>query len=422
VINSEKKDVTFPSFEEVHTGKPGYCSFGKGDYTSLIIDKEMAKRISKTAFKGCIAALLLDAIEHRAYFVINEESGAMPKTCVFNLPYKGLFTTLLLIESFNLKQYFDTKGDIELDITRDSIDLRDLTRDYMSFVINYTEYNGGYDRKLYEMEYDLVLSSLPSLNALILSHNPKMLDDICCYSLDTTRPDFTGVFFNDQNDLVATDGHRLSKITNTHNDNTLFISKKDLDKSQKNIIIPLELFRSAAKKKEKIAVYRGIKNTNVVLEERVLSDASTYERFEIIAGRFPDFSKVFPEEKYINTRFTLDVNKTLEYITRYTDTSKTKKSTQSMLLQTDGNKTTLAFRKGDKEKAIEGINASVCIDRFKGKNVTVALSPNYLKDLLSAFPKKEYLTLGVEYVDQDSPVVFHCIEYGVDYIIMPMQW
>jgi hypothetical protein len=422
VINSEKKDVSFPAFDEVHTGKPGYCAFNKGDYTSLIIDKEMAKRISKTAFKGCIAALLLDAIENRAYFVINEENGAMPKTCVFNLPYKGLFTTLLLIESFNLKQYFDTKGDVQLDITRDSIDLKDLTRDYMSFVINYTEYNGGYDSKLYEMEYNLILSSLPSLNALILSHNPKMLDDICCYSLDTTRPDFTGVFFNDQNDLVATDGHRLSKITNTHNDNTLFISKKDLDKSQKNIIIPLELFRSAAKKKEKIAVYRGVINTNVVLEERVLSDSCTYERYGIIFDRFPDFSKVFPDQKYINARFSLDVNKTLEYITRYACLNKTKKTAPAMLLQSDGKKTTLAFRKDGNEKAIEGIGASVCIDNFRGKNVSVALSPIYLKDLLSAFPKKENLTLGVEYVDQDSPVVFHCIEYGVDYIIMPMQW
>lgn len=233
----------------------------------------------------------------------------------------------------------------------------------------------------------------------------KTLIDKISFSIskDETRPDFTGAFMTiSQNgvvQLVSTDGHRLSRI-----EAEVTLAGSLPTGFEKGIII---IGKSLAEM-SKLLTDETVR-MDFIKDKFVLQSDSFRIYSNIIAGQFPDFSKVIPmnpPHKAVIRREDL-----MSLIRRaMTYTAKTS------VVRIDLMPGKLAISSYNQN----GEEMSDFVDcEYEGSGVASGFNYNYISQILSAIGCD---VVSLEIVDPDSPAVLRDVTTNkLDYIIMPMQ-
>ena len=183
-------------------------------------------------------------------------------------------------------------------------------------------------------------------------------------SADMLRPALTGVLFEFKDDkltTVATDGHRLAKLS---------INKSTEIKEDKRIIIPkkfLSLILSALSGSEE--------NNFTVTENHVMITLGSTKFFtRIIDEKYPDYSSVIPTEndKEINVK----VESFLSSAVRVSIFAN--KTTQQIKLTISNNN--IKISSADPESGGSGSEDIDC--NYSGEDIEIGFNSEYLKDIL----------------------------------------
>ncbi|MCH7819182.1 MAG: DNA polymerase III subunit beta [Candidatus Marinimicrobia bacterium] len=183
-------------------------------------------------------------------------------------------------------------------------------------------------------------------------------------SADMLRPALTGVLFEFKDDkltTVATDGHRLAKLS---------INKSTGIKEDKRIIIPkkfLSLILSALSGSEE--------NNFTVTENHVMITLGSTKFFtRIIDEKYPDYSSVIPTEndKEINVK----VEGFLSSAVRVSIFAN--KTTQQIKLTISNNN--IKISSADPESGGSGSEDIDC--NYSGEDIEIGFNSEYLKDIL----------------------------------------
>ncbi len=235
----------------------------------------------------------------------------------------------------------------------------------------------------------------------------KELIDKISFSIskDTNRVDFTGAHLSiSQNgviQLVSTDGHRLSRI-----EKSVEINGKIAEGFEMGVIVPgkglAELSRTLCDADAEIHLDLA-KNKILVCGEGF----AFYNN--LIAGQFPDFSKVIPphlEHKAIVRRE--DFQKLLRRAGVYAN-----KACVVRLTMSRGKIEISSYDQNNGEMASD----VEC--EYDGSGVTAGFNWRYIDQILSVIGCD---VISFEVIDMDSPAVVRDVTTDkLDYIVMPMQ-
>lgn len=192
-------------------------------------------------------------------------------------------------------------------------------------------------------------------------------------SADMLRPALTGVLFefNDENlTTVATDGHRLAKLT---------INKKTGIKEDKRIIIPkkfLSLILNALSGNEE--------NSFTATENHVMiTIGSTKFYTRIIDEKYPDYNSVIPSEN--DKELNVKVEDFLASAVRVSIFAN--KTTQQIKLTVSNNN--IKISSADPESGGSGAEDIDC--KYGGEDIEIGFNSEYLKDILRQIDTEELI-------------------------------
>ena len=192
-------------------------------------------------------------------------------------------------------------------------------------------------------------------------------------SADMLRPALTGVLFEFKKDkltAVATDGHRLAKLS---------INKSTGIKEEKRIIIPkkfLSLILNALSESEE--------NKFNLTENHVMITIGNTKFFtRIIDEKYPDYNSVIPTEndKELNVR----VEKFLSSAVRVSIFAN--KTTQQIKLTISNN--SMKISSAEPESGGSGSEDIECI--YSGEDIEIGFNSEYLKDILRQIDTEELI-------------------------------
>lgn len=250
---------------------------------------------------------------------------------------------------------------------------------------------------------------IPNIEAkskLIMSASVfKLLIDRTFFSIskDDSRQDFTGAFLtisqNGTIQMVSTDSHRLSRAEASINING------QLPKMfETGVIIPRKGLSELSK-----TLNEGDINLDISSNKIIVLYGNTSFYINLIAGNFPDFSKVIPvqlDHKAIVKRESFQ--QILKRASIFTAKSGTIRLTMSMgrldIFSIDS-------KSGEMRDFVEA--------DYEGSGVTAGFNWRYIIDILNVIDS-EYVSL--EIIDMDSPAVIRDVNSDkFDFIVMPMQ-
>lgn len=243
--------------------------------------------------------------------------------------------------------------------------------------------------------------SVLAMNALEF----KNLIDKTYFSIskDDSRPEFTGALMtisqNGQIQMVSTDGHRLSRAESKIN-----ITGTLANAFEKGVIVPRKGLAELTKNLFEGDITLDIAGSKLV----VISGATTFY-ITLLAGNFPDFSKVIPvqlEHKAVIKRDSFQ--QILKRASIFTAKSGTIRLTMNMgMLEVS----TCDVKSGEMRDFIEA--------EYEGDGVTAGFNWRYIDEILSVIDG-DFVSLEV--IDMDSPTLIRDTSTKkLDFLVMPMQ-
>jgi len=222
-------------------------------------------------------------------------------------------------------------------------------------------------------------------------------------SRDDSRTDFTGALLtispNGRIQMVSTDGHRLSRI-----ESVIDVSGELPRGLESGVIVPLKGLNEISKNLAEGDISLDLSGGKIIV-------ASSQVAFciNLIAGQFPDFSKVIPST--LDHKATIrrdDFQQLLRRASIYTAKIGTIRLTMSR-----GRLEVLAFDHQHGEMR----DFADC--EYDGSGVTAGFNWRYIDQILSVIGCD---MVSLEIIDMDSPAVVRDITTDkLDYIVMPMQ-
>ncbi len=183
-------------------------------------------------------------------------------------------------------------------------------------------------------------------------------------SSDMLRPALTGVLFeigNDKITSVATDGHRLAKIT---------LSNSNGSGIQPGIIIPKKFLSLIVN-----ALVNSEENKFIITDNHVmLSIGSTVFYSRIIDEKYPDYDSVIPKEN--DKELSVKTEELLSSVVRVSIFAN--KTTQQIKLTISGS--SLKISSADPESGGSGSEEISC--KYSGEDIEIGFNSEYLKDIL----------------------------------------
>lgn len=222
-------------------------------------------------------------------------------------------------------------------------------------------------------------------------------------SRDDSRADFTGALLkvsqNGRVEMVSTDGHRLSRM-----ESQVEITGNLPANFEKGVIIPLKGLSEIPRN-----FLDGDVSVDLSGSKIILSSPQTTLYINLIAGQFPDFSKVIPSfldhKAIINRDSFQQILKRASIFTAKVGTIRLTMSPGKIEISTfDANS-------GEMK---DFINCD-----YDGKGVTAGFNWRYIDDILKVIDGD---TVSFEVIDTDSPALLRdTASKKLDYIVMPMQ-
>ena len=254
----------------------------------------------------------------------------------------------------------------------------------------------------YPVISDFDVSDAISMESLVL----KDLIDKTSFSIskDTTRVDFTGALVTlSQNGLiqmVSTDGRRLSRI-----EADIDIREKLPDSFEKGIIVPgkglVELSRNLT---------GGVVNLSCEQNKFVVKGDNFIFCINLIAGQFPDFSKVIPQHPHKAIVSRDELSKLIKKAGVY---APPKTSNVRITIQPGSIQICTAVDQDGASMEAE------CECEYDGEPVMAGFNYHYIDDVLKVIGCD---VVSFEVIDMDSPAVIRDVASNrLDYVIMPMQ-
>ena len=192
-------------------------------------------------------------------------------------------------------------------------------------------------------------------------------------SADMLRPALTGVLFEFKDNkltTVATDGHRLAKLT---------IDKKTGIKEDKRIIIPKKFLSLILN-----ALSGSDENSFIVTENHVMMTLGNTKFFtRIIDEKYPDYNSVIPTEN--DKELNVDVEKFLSSAVRVAIFAN--KTTQQIKLSVSNNN--MKISSADPESGGSGSENIDC--KYSGEEIEIGFNSEYLKDILRQIDTEELI-------------------------------
>lgn len=192
-------------------------------------------------------------------------------------------------------------------------------------------------------------------------------------SSDMLRPALTGVLFEigkDKITSVATDGHRLAKIT---------LSNSSGSSIQPGIIIPKKFLNLIVN-----ALGDSEDNNFVISDNHVmLTIGGTTFYTRIIDEKYPDYDSVIPKEN--DKELTVIAEELLSSVVRVSIFAN--KTTQQIKLTISGN--SLKISSADPESGGSGSEEITC--KYSGEDIEIGFNSEYLKDILRQIDTKELI-------------------------------
>lgn len=233
----------------------------------------------------------------------------------------------------------------------------------------------------------------------------KTLIDKTMFSIsrDDSRADFTGalltIFQNGCVQMVSTDGHRLSRA-----EANIQVNGSLPGSFENGVIIPLKGLSELTKN-----LFDGNINLDVSGSKLVVMYGQTTFYINLIAGQFPDFSKVIPSQldhKAVIRRD--DFQQIIKRAAIFTAKAGTIRLTMSM------GKLEISTFDAKSGEMRDFVNAE-----YEGSGVTAGFNWRYIDDILKVIDS-EFVSLEV--IDMDSPAVLRDTTTDkFDFIVMPMQ-
>lgn len=222
-------------------------------------------------------------------------------------------------------------------------------------------------------------------------------------SKDANRPEFTGALLsiseNGVIQFVSTDGHRLSRI-----EDKVEINGTIADGFANGVIVPGKALSEISR-----TIVDGDIHLDLAQGKIVVKGDDVVFCSNLIAGSFPDFSKVIPPK--------LDH----KAIVRCEDLQKLLRRAGIYSSKTCVVRLTL-MAGGIEISAYDQNNGEMCCDvecEYDGSGVTAGFNWHYIDQILSAISCD---VVSLEIIDMDSPAVIRdVLTDKIDYIVMPMQ-
>ena len=222
-------------------------------------------------------------------------------------------------------------------------------------------------------------------------------------SNDEGRPDFMGALLTIQEtgkiQMVSTDGHRLSRAED------LIEVNGELNRSFiEGVII----------RRKGLAELKDIEDGEICIDvacnKFVVTSKTTTFYINLIAGRFPDFTKVIPstlDHKAIIRRD--DFQQILKRASIFTN-----KATGTIRLSMSHGRIDISTYDSKSGEMNDFIEAD-----YEGSGVTAGFNWKYINDILNVIENDH---VSFEIIDSDSPAVIRDIStQKFDFIVMPMQ-
>lgn len=215
-----------------------------------------------------------------------------------------------------------------------------------------------------------------------------------CVSRDESRPDFNGaclIVKGGKATMVSTDGHRLAKAD-------VACKGADID----SIIIPHKALPSLCELTGSVSLHVDKSKLHVKTEDGVQMSIS------LVAGRFPDFTKVFPTK--FATKVTVE-SKPLKDMLRAASLAMSEHGSVRLDATCDRLDLSSMNKKCRASATVE------CIT--EGEVASVGINPIYLQQAIDTIGA-ETVTIGIN--DADSPILIEGTEDTDKHIVMPMQY
>ena len=233
----------------------------------------------------------------------------------------------------------------------------------------------------------------------------KLLIDRTFFSIskDDSRQDFTGAFLtisqNGAIQMVSTDSHRLSRAESTIN-----IVGPLPQMFESGVIVPRKGLSELSKTLDTGDISLDISSNKLI----VLYGRTTFY-INLIAGSFPDFSKVIPvqlDHKAIIKRESFQqMLKRASIFTAKTGTIRLTMNTGRVEIAN------VDAKSGDMHDFVEA--------EYDGSGVTAGFNWRYISEILNAIDSEN---VSLEIIDMDSPAVIRDTNSDkFDFIVMPMQ-
>lgn len=228
---------------------------------------------------------------------------------------------------------------------------------------------------------------------------------IFCVSHDETRYHLNGVFLEktDANDIrmVATDGHRLSLVTRTSDDNI------KLDNISSGIIIPRKGLYEIKKLLES-----ADGNFDLTIEgaQLVIKHSDTVLMIRLIEGKYPNYKQLIPQklQKDIKVRKEL-LQASLKRVSLLSN-----QKSKGVTLAFKNNKMEITSNNPELGDAKEEIEVD-----YKGEAFKIGFNAKYILDVLSSIKDEE---ISMELKDQLSPGLMKpTSDSEFKCVIMPMR-
>lgn len=262
---------------------------------------------------------------------------------------------------------------VKTDITKHSMPLQDIA-EWPENVFHAGEYENEIDAELLAMLCRKVAYAV---------------------SKDESRPDFTGGCFlvkDGKATMVSTDGHRLAKAEAAY-------KGSDID----SIIIPCKALPSLCELTGNVRLHVEGGKLHVYAP-----DDGVHMSICLVAGRFPDFSKVFPTS--FATKVTVE-SKPLKDMLKAASLAVPKFG--CVRFQASVDRLDLSSM-SDKCRAAATVE---CVT--EGEAVSVGINPIYLQQTIDIIGA-EAITMCIN--DDDSPILLESEDDNSKHIIMPMQF
>tara|TARA_B100001996_G_scaffold323181_1_gene268262 strand:- start:242 stop:1348 length:1107 start_codon:yes stop_codon:yes gene_type:complete len=215
--------------------------------------------------------------------------------------------------------------------------------------------------------------------------NLKNIINSLLYAINTepTKPALNGAYFNFNEaniDFVATDGHRLVKITKQNETNI-----------QKGFIIPKKYLNILN------IFLEGQKETSLIFSENYvfLNNGKDVFYSKIIDEKFPNYNAVIPSEN--SEKLTAQKNEMLNNI-KAASIATNKNTNQISLNFSEGK----VYFKSVNQSESKTVHAPIKTAEYKGDELAIGFNATYLKEAVAKYPSEDII---LTFKDSNSAVL-----------------